>query len=64
MIPTISWPTAAVLIAVVACSGALAGMHVISVDWIERTLTAVIGFTVGVAHGIRIGKGAPDGDRR
>jgi hypothetical protein len=47
----ISWPMAVVLVAVIAVSGALAAAHVISADWIERTLTGIIGFVIGHSLG-------------
>jgi hypothetical protein len=54
--PQISWPTTVLLVAVVMVSGALAALHVITADWIEHTLTGIIGFTVGHVLGILRGR--------
>jgi hypothetical protein len=56
----ISWPVAFVLVAAVAVAGTLAGVHVISTDWIEHTLTGIIGFVLGHSLGIlRVRKQSP-----
>jgi hypothetical protein len=54
--PQLNWPVTVVLVAIIVVSGVLAFEHVISVDWIERTLSAIVGFLLGTAMGIRIGK--------
>jgi hypothetical protein len=47
----ITWPMAVILVAVVTASAGLAAAHVISSDWIERTLTGIIGFVLGHSIG-------------
>ena len=47
----INWPAAFVLAVIVAVSGTLAAMHVIGGEWIEDTMTGIIGFVLGHALG-------------
>lgn len=48
----INWPMAVVLVAVVMCGSALAATHVIAGDWIQHTMTGIIGYVLGTATGM------------
>jgi len=58
----ISWQMVMVLVAVLVTTSVLGVTHVVTSDWIERTITVIIGFTAGHALGIlrtRSGNSSP-----
>jgi len=48
----ISWQMVMIIVSVLLAASVLGAMHVVSADWIERTITMIIGFTAGHALGI------------
>lgn len=55
MTPSLSWPVAAIVIAVVAAVTVLGVVHLITPDWIERTFTGLLGVLLGGGVGYAIG---------
>jgi len=47
-----SWQTTIIIVALIAVLGVLGVTHVIGADWIERSLSAVLGILVGHRLGV------------
>jgi uncharacterized membrane protein YoaK (UPF0700 family) len=59
MLQQLTWPLVVVIVALIALIAVLGLQHIISPDWIERTVSAFVGLIVGTTAGVRLGASRP-----